>query len=79
MEDGTVTVEHLPRELRVATIGGTDEVVLTLQEAERQAVIRAGRALQGNVTRMANALGIGRTTLWRKMKTFNLPPDSFKK
>ena len=79
MEDCKVTVEHLPRELRAATIGGTDEVVLTLQEAERQAVIRAGRALQGNVTRMSDALGIGRTTLRRKMKTFNLSPDSFKK
>ncbi len=79
MEGCEVTVEHLPRELRMATIGGTDEVVLTLQEAERQAVIRAGRALRGNVTRMSNALGIGRTTLWRKMKTFNLSPDSFKK
>jgi len=73
-----LTVEHLPRELRSATIGGTDEAVLTLQEAERQAIIRAGRALRGNTTRMADALAIGRTTLWRKMKTFDLPPESFK-
>jgi len=71
-------VEHLPHELRMATIGGTDEAILTLQEAERQAIIRAGRALRGNTTRMAEALGIGRTTLWRKMKTFNLSPESFK-
>ena len=79
MEDCEITVEHLPRELRAATIGGTEEVMLTLQEAERQAIIRAGRELQGNVTRMAEALGIGRTTLWRKMKAFNLSSVSFKK
>ncbi len=77
--DGTLTLEHLPAELRSATIGGTDRVILTLQEAERQAIIRAGRALEGNVTQMAKALGIGRTTLWRKMKEFNLSSNSFKR
>jgi len=80
MVDGRrLNVEHLPDELRAATIGGTEEVVLTLQEAERQAIIRAGRALQGNTTKMADALGIGRTTLWRKMKAFDLSADSFKR
>jgi transcriptional regulator of acetoin/glycerol metabolism len=74
-----LTVEHLPAELRTATIGGADETILTLQEAERQAIIRAGRALRGNTTRMAEALAIGRTTLWRKMKAFDLSPDSFKR
>lgn len=78
VEGNELTVEHLPRELRMATIGGTDEAILTLQEAERQAIIRAGRALRGNTTKMAEALGIGRTTLWRKMKAFNLSPESFK-
>jgi len=71
-------VEHLPYELRLATIGGVEEAILTLQEAERQAIIRAGRALNGNSTKMADALGIGRTTLWRKMKAFNLSAESFK-
>jgi transcriptional activator for dhaKLM operon len=71
-------VEHLPCELRMATIGGVEEAIFTLQEAERQAIIRAGRALKGNSTKMADALGIGRTTLWRKMKTFNLSAESFK-
>ncbi len=80
MVDGCeLTVEHLPRELRMATIGGTDKAVITLQEAERQAIIRAGRALRGNTTQMAEALGIGRTTLWRKMKAFNLPSETFKR
>jgi len=79
MVDGSeLSLEHLPGELRMATIGGTGEAVLTLQEAERQAIIRAGRALRGNTTHMASARGIGRTTLWRKMKAFNLSSESFK-
>jgi len=78
VSDSKLTVEHVPRELRMATIGGIDKAILTLQEAERQAIIRAGRALRGNTTKMAEALGIGRTTLWRKMKAFNLSPDSFR-
>jgi DNA-binding NtrC family response regulator len=81
MADGPeVTVEHLPPELRKASIGGDgDDHVLTLQEAERQAIIQAGQALDGQVTKMAEALGIGRTTLWRKMKAYGLSADTFKR
>ena len=79
MVDGNeLRVEHLPQELRRATIGGNDETILTMEEAERQAIIKAGQALQGNVTKMAEALEIGRTTLWRKMKAYNLSAESFK-
>ncbi|UCC75863.1 MAG: hypothetical protein JSW37_10120 [Anaerolineales bacterium] len=62
----------------MANIGGVAEHIVTLQEAERQAIIRAGRALRGNVTAMAQVLGIGRTTLWRKMKAFKMTAQSFK-
>jgi transcriptional regulator of acetoin/glycerol metabolism len=79
MEGRELRVEHLPTEVRAATIGGADGAILTLQEAERQAIIRAGRALRGNGTKMADALGIGRTTLWRKMKELDLSLDSFKR
>lgn len=79
VEGEELTAEHLPQELRLTTIGHIDEKILTLREAERQAIIRAGRVLQGNVTHMAQALDIGRTTLWRKMKRFKLSSDSFKR
>ncbi|MDX1523755.1 MAG: helix-turn-helix domain-containing protein, partial [Anaerolineae bacterium] len=52
--------------------------VLTAAEAEREAILRAGWACRGNVTRMARELEIGRTTLWRKMKRFNISPDHFR-
>jgi transcriptional regulator of acetoin/glycerol metabolism len=78
VEGDELKVEHLPRELSMANIGGPEERVVTLEEAERQAIIRAGRAMQGNVTAMAQLLGIGRTTLWRKMKAFRMSAESFK-
>ncbi len=77
-DGGRLEVEHLPRKIQEAVIGGTNEDVLTLAEAERQAIIRAGRVYRGKVTRMAQALGIGRTTLWRKMKAYGLSARSFR-
>jgi transcriptional regulator of acetoin/glycerol metabolism len=77
-DENELTVEHLPPELCISNIGGVAEHIVTLQEAERQAIIRAGRALRGNVTAMAEVLGIGRTTLWRKMKAFKMTAQSFK-
>ena len=69
---------HLPEEVRRAARGSSDESVPTLLEMERQAILRAGLACQGNVTEMARVLGIGRTTLWRKMRAFGLKPETFK-
>ena len=51
--------------------------ILSAAEAEREAIIRAGWACHGQVTAMANQLGIGRTTLWRKMKRYNIDRQQF--
>ncbi len=53
--------------------------ILSVEEAEREAILQAGWVCQGRVTEMSQHLGIGRTTLWRKMKQFNLSPDYFKR
>ncbi|MCA9979154.1 MAG: hypothetical protein KC413_25505, partial [Anaerolineales bacterium] len=66
--NGRVLTTHSPK----------TEPVLTRAEAEREAILRAGWACQGHVTEMAEQLGIGRTTLWRKMKRLNITPDKFK-
>ncbi|HIE55177.1 MAG TPA: hypothetical protein EYP90_08365, partial [Chromatiaceae bacterium] len=47
--------------------------------AEREAIMRAGFSCQGRVSEMAQQLGIGRTTLWRKMKRLNIAPEQFKR
>lgn len=52
--------------------------VLSVTDAEREAILRAGWACEGRVTEMAAMLGIGRSTLWRKLKRHNLTPAVFK-
>lgn len=42
---------------------------LTMNEAEAQAIRQALDATKGNVMHAAKLLGIGRTTLYRKLKT----------
>ena len=49
--------------------------VLPLAETERRAVTRALEASGNNVTRAAQALGINRTTLHRKLKKYHLPSE----
>ncbi len=73
-----LTVDLLPEEMRCATLGGDDYGVMTIRDAEREAIIRAGRAFRGNVTKMAQALGVSRTTLWRRMREFRISPQAFK-
>lgn len=80
--DKTIHVTDLPEAVlngRVITTTTPHPLpVLTAAEAEREAIIRAGWACQGRITEMAQQLGIGRTTLWRKMKRFNLTSEDFK-
>jgi transcriptional activator for dhaKLM operon len=80
--DGVIRATSLPaslRQRRVLTSRSTQpEPVISVIEAEREAIIRAGWACHGRVTEMAQELQIGRTTLWRKMKRYNLTPEQFK-
>jgi transcriptional regulator of acetoin/glycerol metabolism len=68
VRNGRVLTTHSPK----------TEPILTRAEAEREAILRAGWACQGHVTEMSEQLGIGRTTLWRKMKRLNITPDTFR-
>ena len=68
VRDGRVLTGHYPLARPVISVG----------EAEREAIVRAGWACQGRVTEMARLLGIGRSTLWRKMKAPDTTPQTFK-
>ena len=48
--------------------------ILPLDEVERRAIIHALKVTDGNVSAAAQALGIGRNTLYRKMEEHNLRP-----
>ena len=52
-----------------------EEEVLNLEQLERQAVERAMRLSEGNVTRAAEYLGITRFALYRKLEKLGLSND----
>ncbi|MEJ2864225.1 sigma-54-dependent Fis family transcriptional regulator [Actinomycetospora flava] len=64
---GLVEPADLPDELRARRRSAG-----LLERAERDAVLGALRTAGGNRSRAARALGIGRTTLYRKMREFGL-------
>lgn len=80
--EGGVRIEaqHLPREVRdnEAVAGPSDPraegryATSSSPEAERDAIIRALTEAGGIRTEAARLLGMGRTTLWRKLKEYGI-------
>jgi len=74
-----VSDELEPRGLRTVSSAagsvGTSQVgVVPLQEVERRAIQEALTYTRGDRTTAAQLLGIGRTTLYRKLKEYGYPP-----
>ncbi len=82
-EDGAIGLEHLPASIRQArrwvVQQGDVKPVLTLAEAEREAILRAAQACQGRVKCMAETLGISRTTLWRRLKALGVDVQAYRR
>lgn len=55
---------------------GADSRVATMNELESVAIQNAIHSYNGNLTEAAKALGIGRATLYRKVKQYNIDPSS---
>lgn len=53
--------------------------VATINDLEAQAIEKAIASFRGNLTEAAKALGIGRATLYRKVKLYNLDPSQARK
>lgn len=54
----------------------SDHRVATINELENVAIQNAIHSFNGNLTEAAKALGIGRATLYRKVKQYNIDPSS---
>ena len=67
---------HLTQNGSQATIGSPTDttVILPLDEVERRAIVHALKGTDNNIPEAAQALGIGRSTLYRKLKQYNLLP-----
>ena len=75
VKDSTIELEHLPRELRSATLGkrgGGGGEILSLEKLEENAMREAIAATAGNVSQAAKKLGIGRATFYRKAKKYGI-------
>jgi transcriptional activator for dhaKLM operon len=73
---------HFPDHIRKPGTGPLTEPFAihtrALGEVERETIIQAARQCNGNVTQMAKTLGIGRTTVWRKLRELKITPDQFR-
>jgi transcriptional activator for dhaKLM operon len=75
-QNGIIEFGHLPNTIRfVNHISPSDQAlpdIQSLSEVERETIMRTAQLCRGNITRMAQALGIGRTTLWRNLKKLEI-------
>jgi two-component system NtrC family response regulator len=73
-ENDLITAGTLPQEI-VGALDGTEKrgIFPTLEQSERQLIMRVLNHVGGNRTVAAKMLGIGRKTLYRKMCKFKLP------
>lgn len=76
-ENGLLTEENLPREIVDAFYGkASGNGMSSLQEMERQYILRVLATVSGNQTRASKILGIDRKTLYRKLNAMQIlePP-----
>ncbi len=83
-DNGRIRVSDLPEHL--FTEQATEDVSathlstsLSFAEIEKEAIINAAQVTGGRIQEMSALLGIGRTTLWRKMKQHGIDVSQFKR
>jgi len=66
----------VPQYLEAGRVEADTRESWSLEDVEREHIVRVLKRQKGNVTNTARQLGISRTTLWRKMHKFHLarPP-----
>jgi transcriptional regulator of acetoin/glycerol metabolism len=51
---------------------------VTLEQLEKAAIIQAIEACRGNLSLAAKSLGLGRATLYRKLRVYSIDPKDMK-
>jgi two-component system NtrC family response regulator len=74
-EQNLITEKALPLDL-VVTLdqGSSDQPFQTLQEIEREHILKVLDYVNGHRTKAAKILGVGRKTLYHKIQELNLGP-----
>lgn len=75
-EENTIQFEHLPADLQRYSLEHQEWTdAESLQSIERQAICRALDKTGWHFKEASQQLGIGRSTLWRKVRQFGLKPE----
>lgn len=69
-----IDIDDIPNEIKLYSPNKDlrSTAILTLEEVEKQTILQAWKVFDGCMQETAKALNIGRTTLWRKMKKYEL-------
>jgi PAS domain S-box-containing protein len=80
---GVIAPAHLPDYVLypVKSSDGTisQSSLQSLDELEREAILKAAELCQGNASEMARMLGVGRTTIWRRLKSLGVSLDQYRR
>ena len=79
---GVIGMAHIPGNVRrMESVPQNAQPFLqvsSLEEMERETILLTLQMQRGNVSRMAQVLGVGRTTLWRKLKSYGIDPEEYR-
>ena len=75
---GRIEAQHLPPELRHNADGALESRYRATRSAddERETIVAALEQTDGAIARAAELLGMGRTTLWRKLRQYGLTNET---
>jgi transcriptional activator for dhaKLM operon len=80
---GVIGLADIPAHVRrLEPVSQSAQAVLqvsSLDEMEHETILLTAQMQRGNVSRMAQALGVSRTTLWRKLKSYRIDPDEYRR
>lgn len=72
-DNNVLTAKYLPRDLtNNSEPKGEEKEILLLEEIEKQHILRILNIVNGNKTRAAEMMGIGLTTLYRKLQSYGM-------
>jgi transcriptional regulator with PAS, ATPase and Fis domain len=81
-KDQVVQTQHLPeniREPKAKSAVGAIKGLMTLKDLEKSKITETLSSFKGNKANTAKALGIGRNTLWRKLKEYEIEEEDYSK
>lgn len=70
----TITLEYLPEPLQAIAkeLGGPTPNLMSLEKFQQKLIVDTLQEVGGNISRCAAVLGIGRNTLYRKLKKYSI-------